>query len=204
MRADIAPRTGLSDVELDALLARARTAERQGRVADAQVLLTIVLSELIAAGHWVLYPFEWMARLETELGEYAGAEKWLQIGRDLAAHEGRAAAVFHMDLALARNMVEAGDLAAAERWLAEIPAAIGPPPPIAGPAERVVAWIAGLQLDEDGDAAFARAGPEAWSSALRPCEGALPTIRGAFQRPAPERETEGGRRMTAHDARSPS
>jgi hypothetical protein len=143
-----APR-GLSDAQLDDLLVRARLAEREGRIGKAQALLTIVISELIAAGHWVLYPFEWMARLEAELGEYAGAARWLQIGRDLAVQEGRETSAFHMDLALARNAIAANELDNADRLLVRVPSAIGPPPPTGESAERAAAWIAALRLDGD-------------------------------------------------------
>lgn len=152
-----AHRRGLRDEQLDELLAQVRTAERAGRIAEARTLLAIAISELTASGHRVLYPFEWIARLEAELGEHAGAERWLQIGRDLAAVAHRDTAVFHMDLALARNAVAAHDLDGAERWLANIPGSVGAPPPTEGSAERVATWIADLTLDGDpASAAFAR------------------------------------------------
>jgi len=144
---------GLGDDQLDELFVQARVAEREGRIGKAQALLAIATSELLATGHQVLHPFEWMARLETELGEYAGATRWLQIGRDLAARHGRDTAVVHFDLALARNAIAANDLATAERVLARMPPSVAPPPPTRESVDEVVAWIAALRLD--GDAASA-------------------------------------------------
>lgn len=151
-----APR-GLGDPQLDELLVRARHAEHEGRIGNAQALLAIVISELIATGHWPLYPFEWMARLETELGAYPGAMRWLQLGREMAAQQQHDVAVFSMDLALARTAIAANDLDSADRQLSGIPRTIGPPPPTRESAERASGWIAGLRLGgDDANAAIRR------------------------------------------------
>ncbi|TMQ02159.1 MAG: CHAT domain-containing protein [Deltaproteobacteria bacterium] len=146
---------GLSDDRLDALLAKARKAEHEGRIGDAQAVLAIVISELDATGDRPLFPFEWMARLETELGEHARAAGWLDIARDLTLEANRPTATFRVDLALARVAIAAGDLAEAERILAQLPAGVAPPPPVAQSAERVAAWIADLRLDGDRPAVAA-------------------------------------------------
>jgi hypothetical protein len=138
---------GLGDDQLDELLARARVAEEQGRIGKAQALLAIAISELVATGHWILHLFEWMGRLEAELGNYDGAAHWLENGRDLAVHEGRATSAFHMDLALARNAIAAGDLARADLMLIRIPHVVGPPPPIEASVEQLTSWLAALRLD---------------------------------------------------------
>jgi CHAT domain-containing protein len=152
------PPRGLSDEQLDELLVRSQAAERENRIGDAQALLAIVLSELIATGHWVLWLFERMAKLQAELGDHAEAARWLDIGRDWAVQESHPTAIFHMDLALARNAIAANRIEDAEIVLTRMPAAVGAPPPLRGSPERAPTWLANLRIDaEPASASLLRA-----------------------------------------------
>ena len=141
--------SGLTDDQLNRLLKHARMAERGGRLGEARELVAMVISELNAAGHRPLQPLRWIARLEAELGEYASARRWLDVGRDLAVDAGQATATFQIDLALARIAIAASDFPEAEQLLAQIPLTIGPRPPTEASAERVTRWVTALNLTGD-------------------------------------------------------
>src|SRR6187402_628937 len=113
-----ARRDDLSDAQLDRLFASARAAEAAGRLADALGTLTAAVAELTARGETYQYLFEWMAQLESALGQHAAAEQLALLGRDLALEADRPADALRMDVLRARIAREALELPRAESLLA--------------------------------------------------------------------------------------
>jgi CHAT domain len=145
----IAEPTGLSDAALDELLADASAAEAEGRIEDALASLTIAVAELVERNQVFQYPFEWLARLQCELGDFASAERSLLVGRAIAEQAAHAAGVFRMDVARARVAVAAADHGRAAALLAELG---GDGEPLGLPTtERIAeiaAWLAALRFAE--------------------------------------------------------
>lgn len=143
----IAEHPGLSDADLDALLADATTAEVAGHIEDALAALTIAVAELVARKQMFQYPFEWLARLQSELGDGAAAERSLLVARAIAEEAAHRPGVFRMDVARARVACTALDLTAAGALLAELRgdgARLGPPEPERFAA--IAAWIDALRF----------------------------------------------------------
>lgn len=148
----IAERAGLSDSDLDGLFAEASAAERAGRIEEALASVTIAVAELTARGQLYQYPFEWLARLQRELGDLASAEQSLQVARAIAEQAGHRPGVFRMDVARARVACSAQDFATAEALLGDLR---GDGAPLGLPAtERIAeiaAWIDALRFAERPD-----------------------------------------------------
>lgn len=136
---------GLTDADLDALFARAGAAEAAGRTAEALGSLIVALAELVARGTIFQYPFEWMARLESALGNYHAAEESAMVGRRIAAENNHGPGQFRMDVLRADLAREALDLPRAEAVLAEL---TGDGPPLGAPSverlEAIVEWLGSL------------------------------------------------------------
>lgn len=97
------PRHGLSDAELDRLLASAGAAEAAGRLDAALDALTIAAAEITVRGETSPDLFAWMAQLEAALGQHDAAEQLAALARDLAIEVGNPAVALRMDVLRARN-----------------------------------------------------------------------------------------------------
>lgn len=148
----IAEHVGLHDADLDVLLAEARAAEVDGRIEDALAALAIAVAELVARNQLYQYPFEWLARLQGELGDLDAAERSLLAARAVAAQAMHRPGVFRMDMARARIACAALDHGRAKALLAGLRGdgdALGSPT-----TERmaeIAAWIDGMRFaDQPG------------------------------------------------------
>lgn len=144
----IAESTGLTDADLDGLFADAVAAEVAGRYEEALASLTIAIAELCDRRQTYQYPFEWLARLQCELGDFAAAERSLLVARKVAEQVDHRPGVFRMDVARARVACAVPDLATAERLLSELrhddDLPLGPPAPERSAA--MVAWLEALRF----------------------------------------------------------
>jgi CHAT domain-containing protein len=144
----IAASAGLTDADLDGLFADAVAAEVAGRYEEALASLTIAIAELCARGQTYQYPFEWLARLQCELGDFAAAERSLLVARTVAEQVDHRPGVFRIDVARARVACAVPDLATAERLLSELrnddDVPLGPPSPERSRA--MIAWLAALKF----------------------------------------------------------
>jgi hypothetical protein len=142
-----AEQAGLTDADLDGLFAEATAAEVGGRIEEALASLTIAVAELVARQQVFQYPFEWLARLQCELGDLESAERSLLVGRAVAEQAAHGPGVFRMDVARARVAGAALDPARAEVLLAGLH---GDGEPLGPPAiERlaaIAAWIDALRF----------------------------------------------------------
>jgi hypothetical protein len=150
---------GLSDARIDALFAEARAAEIAGRFEAALASLAIAVAELHQRGKLYQYPFEWLARLQCELGDLAQAERSLLAAREIAAEAGHRAGVFRMDVQRARVACASQQLEHAAALISELRGggeAIGPPDP-----QRAAAIAASIDalvfVDRGRDASVLRA-----------------------------------------------
>jgi hypothetical protein len=145
----IAEHAGLADADLDQLLAEAHAAEVAGRIEDALASLTVAVAELVARNQVFQYPFEWLARLQGELGDTGSAERSLLVARAVAEQAGHRPGRFRMDVARARIACAAHDHGRARALLAELRGdgeALGAPDP-----ERFAAiagWLDALRFAE--------------------------------------------------------
>ena len=80
----IVDRDGLSDADLDALLAMAYSEGRAGQIDDAIASLLLVIAELDAKGERHAFLYEWQAHLHRAVGDLAIAERCLASARDIA------------------------------------------------------------------------------------------------------------------------
>jgi hypothetical protein len=138
---------GLTDADLDALFAQASAAEAAGRTTDALGSLIVATAELLARGSTFQYPFEWMARLESALGNHDAAERSAMVGRAIAVEHHHGPGTFRMDVLRADLAREALDLPRAEAVLAEL---AGDGPPLGAPSverfDAIVAWLRALRF----------------------------------------------------------
>lgn len=148
----IAEPAGLTDADLDALFADAHAAEVAGRFEDALASLTIAVAELVARKQVFQYPFEWLARLQCELGDLDLAERALFVARTIAEEAGHRPGVFRMDVARARVACAVPDHVQAEALLVGLR---GDGAPLGTPTtERIAAiaaWIDALRFSERPD-----------------------------------------------------
>lgn len=139
--------SGLTNADLNALLAQAHAAEGAGRTRDALGLLIVASAELVARGKPYQYPFEWMARLESALGNHDAAEEAAMVGRAIAVEASHGPGVFRMDVLRADLAREALDLPRAEAVLAELS---GDGRPLGVPSverlREIVAWLRSLRF----------------------------------------------------------
>jgi hypothetical protein len=139
----------LSNAELDALLAEAGAAEAAGETEDAFAMLTVAAAELLAQGKTYQYPFEWMARLASALGDHGVAERAAMVGRQIAEEASHGPGVLRMDVLRAEIARAALDLPRAEALLAGL---AGDGGPLGAPAvERLPAILAWLRALRFGD-----------------------------------------------------
>src|SRR5215510_14528254 len=144
----IAEPAGLTDTDLDALFSDAVETEISGRLEEALASLTIAVAELCARGQTYQYPFEWLARLQCELGDFAGAERSLLVARKVAEQVDHRPGVFRMDVARARVACVTPDLAKAEWLLSELRNDDGVPlgPPSIERSAAIIAWLDALRF----------------------------------------------------------
>lgn len=148
----IAEPAALSDADLDALFADATAAEVAGRLEDALASLAIAVAELIDRKLVLQYPFEWLARLQSELGDMASAERSLLAGRAIAAQAGHRPGVLRMDVARSRLACAAADLSRSATLLAELADDRGPlGPPLTERFAELAAWLDALRFPEQPD-----------------------------------------------------
>lgn len=146
------PARGLGDGDLDGLFAEASAAEGAGRIEEALASLTIAVAELTARGQLYQYPFEWLARLQRELGDLASAEQSLRVARAVAEQAGHRPGVFRMDVVRARIACAGQDFATAEALLGDLRGDGDPLGPLA--TERIAqiaGWIDALRFAERPD-----------------------------------------------------
>lgn len=137
---------GLTDEDLDALFTDAVAAEVAGRPEEALGSLTIAVAELCARHQIYQYPFEWLARLQCELGDFAAAERSLLVARKVAEQADHRPGMFRMDVARARAACATPDLARAESLLSELRDEVPLGPPSIDRLAAIVAWLEGLQF----------------------------------------------------------
>lgn len=136
---------GLTDANLDALFAQASSDEAAGHTTDALGALTVAIAELVARGKTYQYLFEWMARLESALGNHDAAEQSALVGRMIAVENHHGPGTFRMDVLRASLAREALDLPRAEAVLSEL---AGDGPPLGAPSverlDAIVDWLRSL------------------------------------------------------------
>jgi hypothetical protein len=139
----------LDNTDLNALLAEARSLEAQGRASDALVSLIVVVGDLLGRHKTHQYVFEWMAQLQSGLGEHQAAERSAIAARQIAEEAHHGPGMFRMDVLRAKIACDAQDLARAEALLAGLR---GDGPPLGTPStdrrDAIVGWLRDLRFSD--------------------------------------------------------
>jgi hypothetical protein len=139
----------LAKADLNALLSEARSFEAAGRTEDALVSLIVLADDLLCDAKTYQYVFEWMAQLQSDLGEHDAAERTAIVARKIAEDKHHGPGMFRMDVLRARIACEALELPRAEALLAGLR---GDGPVLGAPlAERrdsIIGWLRALRFSD--------------------------------------------------------